>query len=74
MAICQVLLENGARIDPKNEDEATPVHVAAFYGQHAALKELLDHDKTMLNSVDENANTALHSAATQGIALFSLAL
>ena len=59
-------MENGARIDFKNEDEATPVHIAAMYGQHSALSELLDHDKTMINSLDENANTALHLAAIDG--------
>jgi len=59
-------VENGARIDFKNEDEATSLHIAAMHGQHAALSELLNHDRTMINSLDENANTALHLAAIDG--------
>ncbi|XP_078482468.1 transient receptor potential cation channel subfamily A member 1 homolog [Ciona intestinalis] len=66
LPIIRILLEHDARIDPKNEDESTPVHIAAAYGQHMALKELLDHDKTMINSLDENANTALHLSAMEG--------
>uniref|UniRef100_F6TXZ0 Uncharacterized protein n=1 Tax=Ciona intestinalis TaxID=7719 RepID=F6TXZ0_CIOIN len=66
LPIIRILLEHDARIDPKNEDESTPVHIAAAHGQHMALKELLDHDKTMINSLDENANTALHLSAIEG--------
>lgn len=62
----QVLLDNGARIDPKNEDEATPLHIAAQFGQHITMKEILDHDKNTINAVDENANTALHLASIEG--------
>ena len=35
LAIARALLEAGSRIDNKNEDEQTPLHVAAKYGRTA---------------------------------------
>nr|XP_039254134.1 transient receptor potential cation channel subfamily A member 1 homolog [Styela clava] len=66
LPIIKVLLDHGARIDSKNEDEATALHISAQFGQHITLRELLDHDKNTINAVDENANTALHLSAIEG--------
>ncbi|WP_399488955.1 ankyrin repeat domain-containing protein [Wolbachia endosymbiont of Oryzaephilus surinamensis] len=41
-----VLLEKGARIDAQNNDDSTPLHLAALNGHLSAVKKLLEpvHD------------------------------
>ena len=60
----KVLIDHGADIDNKNEDEKTPFHMAAAAGHTDVVKYLLEVDKTAVNDKDEDDNTALHLAAT----------
>lgn len=62
----KVLLEHGADCGLKNEDEQTPLHLAAIHGRVKVIKELVRHDKTVIHADDENADTALHLAALAG--------
>ncbi|XP_050405831.1 transient receptor potential cation channel subfamily A member 1 homolog [Patella vulgata] len=64
--IVKCLLENGADLDSKNEEEQTPVHLAARYGRTIIVKELVKHDKSVVYDEDEDSNTALHLAAMYG--------
>ncbi|KAH9498508.1 hypothetical protein Btru_006829 [Bulinus truncatus] len=66
LEVVQLLLKNGAYIDTKNEEELTPLHCAAKYGRTNIVRELIKHDKTIVNHEDENSNTALHVAARYG--------
>ena len=60
----RVLIDHGADIDNKNEDEKTPFHMSAANGHTDVVKYLLEVDKTAVNDKDEDDNTALHLAAT----------
>ncbi|KAH9498505.1 Transient receptor putative cation channel sub A member 1 [Bulinus truncatus] len=66
LEVVQLLLKNGAYLDTKNEEELTPLHCAAKYGRTNIVRELIKHDKTIVNHEDENSNTALHVAARYG--------
>ncbi|KAI8752888.1 transient receptor potential cation channel subfamily A member 1 [Biomphalaria glabrata] len=66
LEIVQLLLKNGAHLDTKNEEELTPLHCASKYGRTNIVRELIKHDKTIVNHEDENSNTALHVAARYG--------
>lgn len=50
----------------KNEDEQTPLHLAAANGRVKVIRALLSHDKRIIHDDDEDANTALHLAALEG--------
>ena len=60
------LIEAGAQIDNKNEDEQTPVHLAAKHGQLKVLKYILGHDRYSVNDEDFESQTALHLASSGG--------
>ncbi|XP_067049297.1 transient receptor potential cation channel subfamily A member 1 homolog [Acropora muricata] len=64
--IVEALLSNGARIDPRNEDENTPLHLAAKNGKVRTVAELVRKDPSIINDEDEASNTPLHLAATEG--------
>ncbi|XP_035826279.1 transient receptor potential cation channel subfamily A member 1 homolog [Aplysia californica] len=66
LEITQCLLDSGADLDDKNEEEQTPLHLAAKYGRTNIVRELIKRDKTIVNDEDENSNTALHLAAQYG--------
>ena len=61
---CKVLIDHGAEIDNKNEDEQTPFHMAAEAGHSDVVEFICEHDKSAVNDVDEDDNSALHLAAT----------
>ncbi|XP_042904949.1 transient receptor potential cation channel subfamily A member 1 homolog isoform X1 [Parasteatoda tepidariorum] len=65
-AITQILLENGAEIEKKNEHEQTPLHLAAKNGHMSVVELLIKHTKTIVNTEDENVNTPLHLASLSG--------
>ena len=60
----RVLVEHGAEIDNKNEDEQTPFHMAASAGHTEVVEYICGHDKGAVNDLDEDDNTALHLAAS----------
>lgn len=66
LPICRCLLKNGADLDSKNEEEQTPLHLAAKFGRTNIVRELVKQDKNSVNDEDENSNTALHLAALAG--------
>ena len=64
--IVMALIEAGAQIDNKNEDEQTPVHLAAKHGRLKVLKYILGHDRYSVNDEDFESQTALHLASSGG--------
>ncbi|XP_033118085.1 transient receptor potential cation channel subfamily A member 1 homolog isoform X1 [Anneissia japonica] len=66
LQIVKLLIENGADIDAKNEEEQTPAHLAALYGKYRTVKELVNHDPTVVDDEDEYSNTPLHLASQEG--------
>ena len=63
LAICQILLELGERIDvnAKNADNSTPLHLACKSGQYL-VSQLLIRSGAYLNAHDDFQNTPLHYA------------
>ena len=59
----------GAKINAKNEEEKTPLHLAAKEGRTRIVRALLKADKQLGLAIyadeDEDSNTPLHIAATQ---------
>ena len=61
----RVLLDNGADIDNKNEDEQTPFHLAAEAGHIDVVELLLERDQNAIFDKDEDDNSALHLASNE---------
>jgi len=61
----RVLLDNGADIDNKNEDEQTPFHLAAAAGHIDVVELLLERDQNAIFDKDEDDNSALHLASNE---------
>ena len=53
-------------LDDKNEEEQTPLHLAAKRGRTNIVRLLVARDKTCVNDEDDCSNTALHLAAQKG--------
>ncbi|KAJ8026830.1 Transient receptor potential cation channel subfamily A member 1-like [Holothuria leucospilota] len=66
LAIIKLLLDRGADVDAKNEDEMTPLHLAAQNGHVQCILEFVKRDENSVNDEDENSNTPLHLAALEG--------
>ncbi|XP_041352044.1 transient receptor potential cation channel subfamily A member 1 homolog [Gigantopelta aegis] len=66
LEIVQCLLLHNADLDSKNEEEQTPLHLAARYGRTNTVREIVKKDKLSINDEDENSNTPLHLAALFG--------
>ncbi|XP_023224750.1 ankyrin-1-like [Centruroides sculpturatus] len=64
--VLKILLEHGADIHSKNEDEETALHLAAQSGHRNVVKLLLETNKSIVNAEDEEKNTPLHVAALKG--------
>ena len=60
------LLEAGAQVDNKNEDERTPLMVAAKHGRLGIVKYILMKDRYSVNDEDFESQTALHLASAGG--------
>ncbi|TRY67514.1 hypothetical protein TCAL_06427 [Tigriopus californicus] len=62
---CVLLLGDlGADIDNKNEDEQTPLHLAAINGHFKVVELIVKKDRNSVMDEDEDSNTALHLACT----------
>ena len=59
------LIEAGAQIDNKNEDEQTPLHIAASEGRLNIVQCILSYDRYSVNDEDFESQTALHLASTK---------
>ena len=53
-------------MDSKNDDEQTPLHLAAQNGSVKIVKELINRKKDIVQDDDEVGNTPLHLAALSG--------
>ncbi|XP_078698733.1 transient receptor potential cation channel subfamily A member 1 homolog isoform X2 [Branchiostoma floridae x Branchiostoma belcheri] len=62
----KALLDKGAFIDTKNEEEQMALHLAAKSGRTKVVRELVKRDKTIINGEDENSCTPLHLASIAG--------
>ena len=61
-----ILIENGANLGLKNEEEATAMHLAAKRGQKKIITALNKKDSKLLADQDANNDTAMHIAAEHG--------
>ncbi|CBY41836.1 unnamed protein product, partial [Oikopleura dioica] len=59
----QCLTDFGAKVDHKNDEEKTALHIAAENGQITLIEYLTRFDNKLLQDWDEEGNTALHLAA-----------
>ncbi|WKY05957.1 hypothetical protein Q1695_006285 [Nippostrongylus brasiliensis] len=64
--VSRILYEFGASIEALNEEENTPLHLAAERGQTICVRQLLEWDKRLVLHKNEDSNTALHLAAKYG--------
>ncbi|XP_047128792.1 transient receptor potential cation channel subfamily A member 1 isoform X1 [Hydra vulgaris] len=64
--IVQALLNLGAKIDAKSEENLTPLHLAAKYGRCRVVEILLSIVSSIVKDVDISSNTPLHLAAIEG--------
>ncbi|CAG0925113.1 unnamed protein product, partial [Notodromas monacha] len=53
-------------IDNRNDDESTPLHLAAKFGRTRVVKELISRNRNVVTDEDENGDTALHIACSAG--------
>jgi ankyrin repeat protein len=65
LAIVQLLIECGARVDAVNSRGTTPLIVAACKGQEDIVRALIDAG-AQCGHADARGDTALHFAATRG--------
>ncbi len=61
LALAQLLLDSGAKVDARNRDGSTPLHGAAFLGRVALLELLLDRGAAP-DSRSASGDTALTAA------------
>ena len=58
----QVLIKHNSLLSPKNEDEQSPIHLAAIHGRYDIVEELIKQESHLIMNEDENSNTPLHLA------------
>lgn len=63
---CQVLLLKGAKVDEKNNDDSTPLHVAINKGHIDICKLLLANKDVKVNEENNSGVTPLRGAVFQG--------
>jgi ankyrin repeat protein len=63
--VIRLLLEHGAKIDALNNNHATPLHVAAYYGSTIAARRLLEHGANV-HLRDSEGKTPFEVASTRG--------
>ncbi|XP_011825069.1 PREDICTED: ankyrin repeat domain-containing protein 39 [Mandrillus leucophaeus] len=64
-AVCQFLLENGAKCDAQTHGGATALHRASYCGHTEIARLLLSHGSNP-RVVDDDGMTSLHKAAERG--------
>ena len=60
-----ILIESGAKLEAKDNNGSTAIHIAAYYGQTEIVKALIDLG-AKLEATIRSKNTALHFAALKG--------
>lgn len=63
--MARLLLDNGARVDARNDEGETPLHWAAAHGQKTLLVTLIAHGADV-NAIDRAGWTSLRWAEAQG--------
>ncbi len=63
--MARLLLDNGARVEARNDEGQTPLHWAAAHGRKALLVTLIAHDANV-NAIDRAGWTPLRWAQNQG--------
>lgn len=53
------LVKSGYKLEAKNQDGQTAVHLASFLGKDSILKKLIENEATV-NCRDTSGNTPLH--------------
>ena len=61
----QLLLQKGVNVDPRNQHDATPLHVAAKYDNLSVVKLLVTH-RADLEAMNMHGATPLHNACREG--------
>ncbi|XP_068249793.1 transient receptor potential cation channel subfamily A member 1 homolog isoform X2 [Palaemon carinicauda] len=66
IGIINALLIAGSKIDNKNEDGETALHIAAEEGQVKVVRELVKRYNFLISDQNEESNTPLHLACLHG--------
>lgn len=53
------LVKSGYKLEAKNQDGQTAVHLASYFGKDEILKKLIDNE-AIVNCRDTSGNTPLH--------------
>ena len=56
------MIKHNSKLSPKNEDEQSPIHLAAIHGRVDIVEELIKQESHLIMNEDENSNTPLHLA------------
>ena len=64
--LLHLLCRKPIRVDYKNEDEQTALHLACTTGKHQVINLLLTQDSSLLHDKDDDDNTAVHLACNNG--------
>jgi ankyrin repeat protein len=62
--VVRLLLDNSAKIDRRDLQRRTPLHIASAEGRDKVAEYLLSRQETLIHMTDLNSQTALHSATS----------
>ncbi|XP_057302903.1 ankyrin-1-like [Hydractinia symbiolongicarpus] len=65
-SVAKALIDAGSDVNASRYDLWTPFHISAFHGHQDALKVLINHDVTCINTVNHRRKTPLHYACDNG--------
>ncbi|XP_057308509.1 receptor-interacting serine/threonine-protein kinase 4-like [Hydractinia symbiolongicarpus] len=65
-SVVKALIDAGSDVNASRYDMWTPFHISAFHGHQDALKVLINHDVTCINTVNHRRKTPLFYACGKG--------